>query len=308
MSRFGDRIAAVRSFNRFYTHKIGVLHEQLLSSSFGLTEARILYELAERQKTSAKDLSSSLDLDAGYVSRVLKKFEKHKLLTRKTSPIDKRQHFIVLTKAGLEESDTLNTKSAQLFSDMLKQLSCDQQTRLGAAMSTIQDLLDENKTDPSPGLLRPHRPGDMGWILQIHGRLYHEQYGWDETFEALVAEILSTFLTCFDAKSDCCWIAEKDGLNVGSALVVRADETTAKLRLVIVDPIARCQGIGQRLVEKCIDFSQKAGYSKMTLWTQANLHAAVAIYKKLGFELIREEPHHSFGHDLTGQYWSLDIK
>lgn len=279
----------------------------LLGSPFGLTEARILYELASSDRLLAKELASDLDIDAGYLSRVLKKFEAQNLITRKTSQTDRRQQFIVLTAQGREEFNILNRKSAQLFGDMLKQLQSDEQSQLIVAMKTIQSLLDETKANPEPYILRTHQPGDMGWIVQMHGRFYAEEYGWDETFEALVAEITSTFLTNFDAKSECCWIAEKQGHNVGSAMVVRADETTAKLRLVIVDPAARGLGIGQRLVEECIRFATRAQYRKMTLWTQGNLLAAIGIYQKLGFQLVREEAHHSFGHDLNGQYWSLDL-
>ncbi len=307
-SNFDIRVAAFRAFTRFYTRKSGVLHEMLLNSPYGLTEARVLYELANRSEVSARELSFDLGLDAGYVSRVLKKFEKHHLITREVSQQDRRQQLIVLTATGRDEFDDLNVKSAQLFGTMLEKLNHDEQTRLIAAMNTIKNLLDEKKANPSPYLLRPHRPGDMGWIVQNHGQIYSEEYGWDDSFEALVAEIVSAFLTNFDAKSDCCWIAEKDGRNVGSAMIVRADETTAKLRLVIVDPAARGYGIGVRLVQECIRFSKRTGYKTMTLWTQKNLHSAIAIYKKLGFQLVREDTHHSFGHDLVGQYWSLDLK
>lgn len=306
-SKFDDRVAAFRAFTRFYTGKSGVLHERLLNSRFGLTEARVLYELANRDKISARTLSSDLGLDAGYVSRVLKKFENHHLITRETSTHDRRQQLIVLTPAGREEFDNLNVKSAQLFGAMLQKLNHGDQLRLIAAMSTVETLLDETKPKPSPYLLRPHRPGDMGWIVQTHGEIYTEEYCWDDTFEALVAEIAAAFLTNFDSQYECCWIAEKDGRNVGSAMVVRADETTAKLRLVIVDPSARGNGIGVRLVEECIRFAKKSRYDKITLWTQKNLHSAIAIYIKLGFQLVQEEAHHSFGQDLIGQYWSLDL-
>jgi len=305
---FDTRVAAVRAFTRFYTHKSGVLKERLLGSSFGLTEARILYELANRDDSSAKDLSSDLDLDAGYVSRVLKKFEKRNLIFRKPSPHDRRQQNIVLTANGHRQFSILNLKSAQSFAELLKKLKIQEQFQLITAMNTITTLLDDTLKAPSPFVMRPHRPGDMGWIVLSHGRFYAEEYGWDETFEALVAEIVSSFLANFDSSSDCCWIAEKDGCNVGSALVVRGDETTAKLRLVLVDPATQGCGIGIHLVKECIRFSKRAGYNQMTLWTQANLHAAVAMYKKLGFKLVKEEAHHSFGHDLLGQNWTLELK
>ncbi len=305
---FDERVDAVRSFTRFYTRKTGVLHEMLLDSSFGLTEARVIYELANRQQISAKQLAVDLGLDPGYVSRVLKKFENRKLISRIISPQDRRQQLIVLTAKGHEEFNELNRRSAKLFGAMLKTLGADEQTRLLDAMNTIKCLLDETETAPAPYLLRPHQPGDMGWIIQIHGRFYGEEYGWDKTFEALVAKIASDFLTNFDPGSECCWIAEKDGCSVGSAMVVRADEQTAKLRLVIVDPRARGGGIGRRLVEECIRFARQAGYHRMTLWTQDNLRAAIAIYKKSGFQLVKEETHHSFGKDLVGQFWRLDLR
>jgi len=307
-SDFDNRVAAVRAFTRFYTHKTGVLNERLLGSSLGLTEARILYELANRDNASAKDLSIDLDLDAGYVSRVLKKFKKRDLICRETSPHDRRRQTIALTTTGHRQFNTLNLISAQLFGDLLKKLINQEQSQLITAMNTITALLDENQISPAPFILRPHRPGDMGWIVQAHGCFYTEEYGWDETFEALVAEIVSTFLSNFDTSSDCCWIAEKDGSKVGCSMVVRADKTTAKLRLVLVDPTAWGYGIGIHLVKECIRFSKRAGYNKMTLWTQANLHAAITIYKKLGFKLIKEEAHHSFGHDLLGQNWTLELK
>ncbi len=305
---FDNRIAAVRAFTRFYTQKSGVLNERLHDSSFGLTEARILYELANRDNSSAKDLSFDLDLDAGYVSRVLKKFEKHDLISREQSPHDRRRQTIALTAAGHRKFNVLNLRSAELYANLLSKLKFDEQFQLVTAMNTITTLLDDTQKTHAPLVIRPHRPGDMGWIVQVHGRFYAEEFGWDETFEALVAEIVSTFLSNFDPDSDCCWIAEKDGCNVGSALVVRADETTAKLRLVLVEPVAWGHGIGIHLVKECIRFSKQAGYTRMTLWTQANLHAAVAIYKKLGFKLVKEEAHRSFGHDLLGQNWTLKLK
>lgn len=305
---FSKNVDAVRSFTRFYTKKAGVLNEQLLQSKFGLTEARILYELSARRKLSAKDLAEDLELDPAYVSRVFKKFEKSGYISRTTSSEDKRKFYIRLTIKGQAEFDVLDNRSASLFNDLIAKLNDSEQVQMLSAMNVIQNLLEKPETKPSPYLLRPHRTGDMGWIIGAHGRIYSEEYGWDDTFEAMVAEIASNFLRNFDPKSECCWIAEKDGRQIGSAMTVRENEDTAKLRLVIVDPDARGLGVGVRLVQECIHFSKRAGYSKMVLWTNDNLHAAIAVYRKLGFKLDREEPHHNFGKDLIGQIWSLDLK
>ncbi len=304
-----NNVEAIRSFTRFYTKKAGVLNEQLLQSKFGLTEARILYELNARKKVSAKDLAEDLELDPAYVSRVFKKFEKSGYISRTPSIEDKRKYDIRLTIKGQAEFDILDHRSASLFNDLIGKLNDREQAQMLSAMGAIQDLLEKPETKPSPPyLLRPHRSGDMGWIIGAHGRIYTEEYGWDDTFEAMVAEIASNFLRNFDPKSECCWIAEQQGRQIGSAMVVRDNDETAKLRLVIVDPDARGLGVGLRLVEECINFSKRAGYSRMILWTNDNLYAAIAVYKKLGFVLEREEPHHSFGKDLVGQIWSLELK
>lgn len=302
-SSFESRVARIRSFSRFYTRKAGVLNEMLLDSNFGLTEARVMYELNNRDQTTAKELASDLELDPAYISRLIKKIEKQGYITRTTSSKDKRSQNIVLTDKGQAEAKELNDRSVRLFSSLLDGMNLKNQEDLMAAMDRIEALLTSSAERASPYLLRPHRAGDMGWIIQAHGRLYAEEYGWDSTFEALVADIAAGFLNNFEATSDYCWIAELDGRTVGSALIVRENETTAKLRLVIVDPVARGYGIGQRLVEECMNSARHLGYSNMSLWTNKNLTAAIAIYKKLNFELIEEEPHHSFGKDLIGQYW-----
>ncbi|MEH6477073.1 MAG: GNAT family N-acetyltransferase [Sneathiella sp.] len=193
------------------------------------------------------------------------------------------------------------------FGNLLEDLNLLDQSKLLSAMEEIQTLLGRQDENAQAYQLRSHRPGDMGWIIGAHGRLYSEEYGWDDTFEAMVAKIAAEFIENFDPKSECCWIAERAGRNIGSAMVVKEDETTAKLRLVIVDPDARGLGVGVKLVEECLNFSRRAGYSKITLWTNDNLHAAIGIYKNLGFKLAGEEPHHSFGADLVGQYWQLDL-
>ncbi|OUR77199.1 MarR family transcriptional regulator [Alphaproteobacteria bacterium 46_93_T64] len=306
-SNIKNNVEAVRAFTRFYTKKAGVLNELLLESNFGLTEARILYELQTKDQTTAKNLGQELDLDPAYISRVLKKFEKSGLIARKPSSLDRRKQVIFLSDQGKREYKVLDDKSTQLFHDLISELDTENQGKLLSAMNEIRSLLEDDKSSSSSYLLRPHRPGDMGWIIQAHGRTYAEEYGWDETFEAMVAKIAAAFIENFDVKSDCCWIAEKSGQAIGSAVVVREDRETAKLRLVIVDPKARGLGVGVRLVEECINFSRRAGYLKMILWTNDNLYAAIAVYKKLGFKLIRQKPHHSFGKDLVGQIWQLDF-
>lgn len=300
-------VETMRDFARFFTKKAGVLNELLLESNYGLTEARIIYELNDRQETSAKELATDLELDPGYMSRVLRKFEKQDLIIRQKSDADGRRQLISLSRKGHEEFAILDRRSVRLFGALLKQLTSEKQAQLLTSMNNIQSLLTTPEVSLAPYLLRPHRPGDMGWIIQAHGRIYAEEFGWDNSFEGLVAEIAANFIKNFDAKSECCWMAEKDGQIIGSSVVVRADDTTAKLRLVIVDPAARGLGVGLRLVDECIHFARRAGYSKITLWTNDNLHAAIKVYQKLGFTLVSEEAHHSFGKDLTGQYWQLDL-
>ncbi len=300
---FNNRVERVRAFSRFYTRKAGVLNEMLLDSNFALTEARVMYELNNRRSSSARELASDLDLDPAYLSRLLKKFEKQDYISRKTSETDRRSQIILLTKKGQQEADILNERSMTLFGNLIEPLDPSEQEELISAMDAIEDLLSPSDDQKSPFILRPHRPGDMGWIIEAHGRLYAHEYGWDNSFEALVAEIASDFLKNFDAACECCWIAERNGRNVGSAVIVREDHETAKLRLVIVDPAARGYGIGLRLVEECMNSARRFGYSQMSLWTNKNLTAAINIYKKLEFTLIEEEPHHSFGKDLVGQYW-----
>jgi len=302
-----ERVSAARQFARFYTKKTGVLNERLLESRFGLTEARVLYEIAQGDPISAKEISAELDLDAGYVSRVLRKFEKHNLISRSVSPADRRQQFIKLTSEGEKEFKILDRSSARMFGEMLQNLDDENQCQLLESMSRIRRLLDERNAVPVPYLVRPHRPGDMGWIVQMHGRIYTEEYDWDERFEGWVAEIVASFLKNYDAKSDCCWIAEMDGRNVGSAMVVRTDETTAKLRVVIVDPAARGLGIGERLVGECMRFARRARYRRMTLLTDGSLNNALRLYKKLGFELVHEAPSQDFGKDRVYQTWEMDL-
>ena len=301
------RIAAVRRFNRFYTGRIGVLQDHLLSSPFSLTEARVLYELAHRQDATASALSRDLGLDAGYLSRILKGFEERGLIRRSPSAADARLSIVELTKAGRAAFTPLDRRSREEVGAMLAGLPEGEQRDLVAHMAEIEALLGERPALVAPYILRPHRPGDLGWIVHRHGVLYAEEYGWDETFEALVAETAAKFLREFQPRRECCWIAEREGEILGSVMVVQQTAELAKLRLLLVEPKARGLGIGRRLVDEALRFARQAGYGRMTLWTNDVLHAARRIYESAGFRLTAEEPHHSFGKDLVSQTWERTL-
>jgi DNA-binding MarR family transcriptional regulator/GNAT superfamily N-acetyltransferase len=300
-------VEAVRRFNRLYTKQIGVLHERLLRSPFSLTEVRVLYELAHRQKPTATELCQELGLDAGYLSRILRGFEKRGLVDKAPSAADGRQSLLSLTAQGREVFAPLDARSNEEVGAMLSNLSAGQQNRLIAAMRTIGDILGPQPEQKTPYLLRPHQPGDMGWIVHRHGVLYAQEHGYDEHFEALVAEIVAEFVQKFDPKRERCWIAEKDGEIVGSVFLVEKSKTVAKLRLLLVEPAARGLGIGKRLVEECVRFGRQVGYKKITLWTQSDLYAARHLYKQAGFRLVHSKPHHSWGHDLVAEIWELKL-
>ena len=310
-----QRVAAARRFNRFYTKQIGVLHEGLLNSPLSLTEVRLLYELAHREQLTASGLGKELGLDAGYLSRTLSDFEKRGLIEKKTSEADGRQSLLLLTEQGLQAFAPLNERAQGEIGALLKTLSAPEQSQLISAMHTISKLLGaqselqpESQPKPKPPyILRPHQPGDMGWVVHRHGVLYAQEYGWDERFEALVAGIVAEFVQHYDSKRERCWVAEKDGEIVGSVFLVKQSKTVAKLRLLLVEPSARGLGIGARLVSECVRFARQAGYRKITLWTQSVLHAARHIYKKAGFRLARKERHNTFGYDLTGETWELEL-
>jgi DNA-binding MarR family transcriptional regulator/N-acetylglutamate synthase-like GNAT family acetyltransferase len=302
---FDRRVGAVRRFNRFWTRQIGVLRGGYLESSFSLTEVRVLYELAHREETTASELGEELGLDAGYLSRVLRDFEKHGMIHRRPSEADGRRRLLRLTERGREAFAPLDARSRNDIGAMLGSLSVAEQERLVGAMRTIEELLGARPGPAVPYLLRPHWPGDMGWVVHRHGVLYAREYGWDERFEALVAEIVAKFIQQYDPRREHCWIAERDDEIVGCVFLVRESEEIAKLRLLLVEPKARGLGIGSRLVEECIRFARQAGYRKVTLWTNDVLSSARRIYEAMGFRLIHEEPHHSFGHDLVGQTWEL---
>ena len=300
-----ERIAAVRRFTRFYTRHIGLLQEELLQSGFSLAEARVLYELANRAPTTATVLAADLNLDAGYLSRILRRFGESGLLSKKPAPNDARQSLISITAKGRKAFAPLNKSSHDQVAAMLAGLSAQQQSRLLGAMTTVEGLLQPSAPEARPPmlLLRPHRPGDMGWVTSANAEIYAREYGWDITYEALVAKITAEFIENFDPKRERCWIAEMDGERVGSVFVVRKSDAIAKLRLLIIDPKARGLGLGKRFVDECLRFAKEAGYSSMTLWTQSILTAARGIYARAGFKLVADEPHHSFGADLVGETW-----
>jgi len=302
-----NRIDAVRRFNRFYTQKIGVLHEGLLDSPFSLTEVRVLYELAHRERPVASELGKDLGLDAGYLSRILSSFRAKGLIDSKPSEQDGRQSILWLTEQGRAAFAPLNDRARDEIGVLLGSLTESDQIQLVKAMESIREVLSPSSKNKMPYLLRPHQPGDMGWVVHLHGMLYTQEYGWDETFEALVAGIVAKFIQNFDLKRERCWIAEIEGEIVGSVFLVKESETVSKLRLLLVHPKARRLGIGRRMVNECIRFARQAGYRKMILWTNNVLLAARHIYESAGFKLALEEPHHSFGHDLVGETWELEL-
>ena len=307
-SDFSDgQVAAVRAFNRFYTRKLGVLDQQLLKSPYSLSEARVLYELAHRQDLSAKEIGAELGLDAGYLSRIVQNFDEGGLITREPLPSDRRQYRLALTAKGRQAFAKLERSTNDDVAALLGRLSPGGKARLIEAMADIERLLGGGSAAARTAKLREPRPGDMGWVVQSHGALYAREYGFDSSFEGLVAEITAKFLSSFDASRERCWIAEIEGEQVGSIFLVRHTDDVAKLRLLLVDPAGRGQRLGHRLVDECIAFAKACGYRKITLWTQSILTAARKIYQEAGFKLVATEPHRSFGQDLIGETWELEL-
>jgi len=301
------RIDAVRAFNRFYTQRIGALREGFLASAFSLSEVRVLYELAHRPRTTAAELARDLGLDAGYLSRILRRFAERGLVSRKRSADDGREAILTLAARGRKAFAPLESRQRDEVKQLIAHLTPGEQQRIVAAMSTIETLLSPHDRRGPAFLLRTHQPGDIGWVISRHSALYAQEYGWDESFEVLVGEIAITFLREFDPKRERCWIAERDGHNVGSVFLVKKSERVAQLRLLLVEPEARGLGIGRRLVDECVAFAKRSGYARIVLWTNDILHAARHIYESCGFHLTEAEKHHSFGHDLVGQYWELAL-
>jgi DNA-binding MarR family transcriptional regulator/GNAT superfamily N-acetyltransferase len=304
------RVRAVREFNRVYTNMIGLLRGGYLDSPYSLTEARVLFELAQSGETGGGEseisaLRRSLDIDAGYLSRILARFEADGLITRRRSDTDARRRVIALTGAGEHAFRGLDLRSGEQIGELLDQLTEAEQQRLTAAMATIQEIT-EPRNRPATVVLRSPRPGDLGWVVQRNGALYAQEYGWDASYEALVARIMADYAARADPR-EAGWIAELDGMPVGCVFCMRSDDSTAQLRLLLVDPAARGLGLGERLVAECLAFARRAGYPEIVLWTNDILAAARRIYQRFGFELVDSEPHHSFGHDLVGQNWRLSL-
>jgi DNA-binding MarR family transcriptional regulator/N-acetylglutamate synthase-like GNAT family acetyltransferase len=301
------RVAAVREFNRFYTRRIGVLDEGYLSSRFSVTEVRVLYELAHRRSSTASELGRDLGIDPGYLSRMLRGFARRGMVARTAARDDARKSILRLTARGKATVAPLEARARDQIGAMLDDVPAAEQDRLVASMLTIERGLRPGARATPKVVLRSHRPGDMGWVVERHGALYWEEYGWDETFEALVADIVSKFITHLDTKRERCWIAEVDGDRVGCVFCVKKSNTVAKLRLLLVDPHARGLGVGSRLVDECIRFARAAGYRDLVLWTNDVLVAARRIYERAGFELVESERHRSFGKALVGQNWRLRL-
>ncbi len=302
-----ERAEPVRWFNRFYAQRIGVLKEKWLQSPFSLIEARVIHELARREKTTATELRKELGLSAGYLSRILRDFKKRGLIEQHPPPTDGRGRRLKLTKKGLGSFAAVNNASPRKIEALLNNLSGRNQARLMEAMQTIESLLGAQPGRKVPCLLRSPLPGDMGWVVHRHGALYAEEYHWDAQFEGLVAGIVAKFIQHHDPKRERCWIAERGEEIIGSVFLVKESPTVAKLRLLLIEPKARGLGIGTRLVDECLRFARQAGYRKIRLWTNDVLLAARHIYQKAGFRLVHEEPHHSFGHNLIGETWELRL-
>ncbi|HEY4045054.1 MAG TPA: helix-turn-helix domain-containing GNAT family N-acetyltransferase [Rhodopila sp.] len=300
-----DPVVAVRRFSRFYTRQLGLLDEGLLNSTFSLTEARVLYELANRQTVTATELCRDLGIDPGYLSRILKNFEQRGLITRSVAPGDARQSLLQLTASGREAFEPLDRASRQQVLAMIGPRTPAETLRLTHAMRTVEELLGEQTA--SPVILRRHCLGDVGWIAHRQAILYAQEYDWDGTYEVLAAEILASIVKNFDPAWDQSWIAERDGAVIGSVFVVRGSDMVAKLRLLYVEPVARGLGLGRRLVDACISFARDKGYRTLTLWTNDVLVPARRIYQEAGFTCVGREPHHSFGQDLVGETWELAL-
>ena len=301
-----SHVDAVRRFNRFYTRRIGVLHSSYLGSPFPLPQARVLYEIGQRGECTASQLGADLDIDLGYLSRLVQGLKRQRLLQGEPARHDARHIRLTLTPKGRKAFATLDETSRRTMGEMLAPLARGERERLVAALHAVETVL-EPRAAKDAITLRAHRPGDMGWVVERHGVLYGEEYGWGARFEALVADIVAGFLRDFDARRERCWIAERGGERVGSVFVVNQGRAIAKLRLLLLEPQVRGAGLGRRLVEECVAFARQAGYRKLVLWTHANLLAARAIYTKLRFRKVRSEPHRQFGVPVVGEYWELPL-
>jgi DNA-binding MarR family transcriptional regulator/GNAT superfamily N-acetyltransferase len=303
----GARVAAVREFSRFYTGLLGLLREGLLDTPYSLTEARVIFELARAEHTEVAGLRRVLNIDAGYLSRLLARFEADGLVVRRRSESDGRRQVIALTRQGRAAFQLLDDRSAGQIAALLSGCTEEDQHRLTDAMASVRDILARSPRPQRAVRLRPPGPGDLGWVVQAHGALYAAEYGWDETFEALVARIVADYAADHDPRRERAWLAEVDGRPAGCIFCVNQDAVTAQLRLLLVEPGARGLGLGRRLVDACVCFAREAGYGELVLWTNDVLTAARRIYQQAGFRLAGQQEHHSFGHDLVGQNWQLAL-
>jgi DNA-binding MarR family transcriptional regulator/GNAT superfamily N-acetyltransferase len=304
---FEDRIAAVRRFNRFYTQRIGVLQDGWAESPFSLTEARVLYEIWQRDGATASDIARDLGLDAGYLSRMLRRFHKRGLIGKQTSAADARQSFLSLTERGRKAFAPIEARTKRQVGGMLRRLTASQQTDLVSALRTSETLLSERAKTAPDVILRQPKPGDFGWIVMRHAVLYRHEYGWIEPFEGVCAQIVADFVNKFDERRERCWIAEIDGQNVGSIFLAKETDEVARLRLLLVEPSARGHGIGKRLTDKCIHFARQCGYRRITLWTHSVLLPARHIYQQAGFRLTSSEPRQSWGQDVVSEHWDMTL-
>ena len=297
------RVAALRRFNRFYTRLIGALDEGHLHSEFSLTEARVLFELAHRDAPTARDLAADLGLDAGYLSRLLQRLARRRLLVQRPSPDDARRRLLTLTAAGRRAYARLDERATADVATLLSRLPPERQDRVVAAMHEIADALAPTDEPRGPYVLRPQQPGDIGWVVQAHAQVYAEEYGWDQRFEAMVARIGARFVERFDPARERCWIAERDGVRLGCVFLVRRSASVAQLRMLLVTRAARNAGLGRKLVAECERFARQAGYRKIVLWTNQILDAARHLYVEAGYTLVKEEREQAFGHDLVFETW-----
>jgi DNA-binding MarR family transcriptional regulator/GNAT superfamily N-acetyltransferase len=302
-----EAVSRVRRFNRFYTRRIGVLQEGYSGGPFSLAESRVLYEIGQRNKPTATEIARDLGLDAGYLSRILKAFEVRGYIAREPSPTDARQTLLSMTQRGRKAFAPIEAHTVKEVSAMLEALTADEQECLTRALATVETLLGDNEEPRVPYILRPLQTGDIGWVVGRHGVIYGREYGWDRTIEVLTAEIMAAFVRNFDARRECGWIAERNGEPCGCVFVVKEDDETARLRLLLVDPSARGLGIGTRLVEECVKFSRQVGYRRITLWTHRVLEGARKIYVSSGFKLTKEWTHDDFGKTLVAETWDLDL-
>jgi DNA-binding MarR family transcriptional regulator/GNAT superfamily N-acetyltransferase len=303
----GQRVDAVRRFNRLYTRRIGVLQDGFLQTPYSLAEARVLFELANQHKPTATEVATALGLDPGYLSRILRGFIERGFVVKTASPEDRRQSHLALTAKGRMAFGSLDQRSQSDIGAMMSKLSTADQDRVVAAMRTIESMLGEASTPDVPYILRPPRPGDMGWIVNRHGEVYGGEYGWDDRLEALTAEIVAAFVRDHDPRRERCWIAERAGENAGSVFIVKDSDEVARLRLLLVDAKTRGLGIGARLVDEAVRFSRDTRYRKVTLWTHSILTAARHIYEQAGFKLVATKKHNEFGQELVGETWDLEL-